>query len=477
MVRVRAYSQAFLIVLLLAIINKSRAKPESLRERLLLTLSLAKRHSYEKHAHDSKTDPPCTTTPAPRQRDHIPRHPCAQAEMTIVLDGPMGKKVVCLVPGTEELKERLFHEEGGYNKHYVAISWEDAKRDFIDLLGPYENGTAARALWRQRESSVVTHRKQWTVQRKIVKAWSTNTTSSKIIKHREKILGKGKGRGKQLGHKIYATEASNYYYKTQSKVFGKGKQGYNKENGKKTKTHFFKRLIQHQREAKLLGKNKQGIERTATYSSKKLTPHRRGRSKKIKTGKSKSKKTLDYKKVHDKKWSHQRLESRPTMARKRQKGGKQDNKRKQVKKSQHRVNRLLMVGEKKSGGKYGEKSTHRRVRRDDVTLERCAPAGRVTAKGIHLCPVCQRITRLPDYYFPQYLNELTCDMETSASVVSPFCAFGRCFQNSIYQEFLVRDPDSYELVSQNASHVVYRAVFNTATHPIKTCCDCIADGA
>ena len=62
-------------------------------------------------------------------------HPCANTTVNQTVITPQGDKVLCLVPSENELKEKL-QALGGFNRHYVAVSLEQAALDFENPLDP-----------------------------------------------------------------------------------------------------------------------------------------------------------------------------------------------------------------------------------------------------------------------------------------------------------------------------------------------------
>lgn len=62
-------------------------------------------------------------------------HPCANTKVNQTVITPQGDKVLCLVPSEDELKEEL-QAIGGFNRHYVAVSLEQAALDFENPLDP-----------------------------------------------------------------------------------------------------------------------------------------------------------------------------------------------------------------------------------------------------------------------------------------------------------------------------------------------------
>lgn len=62
-------------------------------------------------------------------------HPCANTKVNQTVITPQGDKVLCLVPSEGELKEEL-QAIGGFNRHYVAVSLEQAALDFENPLEP-----------------------------------------------------------------------------------------------------------------------------------------------------------------------------------------------------------------------------------------------------------------------------------------------------------------------------------------------------
>ena len=62
-------------------------------------------------------------------------HPCANTKVNQTVITPQGDKVLCLVPSENELEEEL-QAIGGFNRHYVAVSLEQAALDFENPLAP-----------------------------------------------------------------------------------------------------------------------------------------------------------------------------------------------------------------------------------------------------------------------------------------------------------------------------------------------------
>jgi len=62
-------------------------------------------------------------------------HPCANTTVNQTVITPQGDKVLCLVPSENELNEKL-QAIGGFNRHYVAVSSEQATLDFENPLDP-----------------------------------------------------------------------------------------------------------------------------------------------------------------------------------------------------------------------------------------------------------------------------------------------------------------------------------------------------
>lgn len=62
-------------------------------------------------------------------------HPCANTTVNHTVITPQGDKVLCLVPSENELQEEL-QALGGFNRHYVAVSLEQAALDFENPLDP-----------------------------------------------------------------------------------------------------------------------------------------------------------------------------------------------------------------------------------------------------------------------------------------------------------------------------------------------------
>lgn len=62
-------------------------------------------------------------------------HPCAKTKVNQTVITSQGDKVLCLVPSENELKEEL-QAVGGFNRHYVAVSLEQAALDFENPLAP-----------------------------------------------------------------------------------------------------------------------------------------------------------------------------------------------------------------------------------------------------------------------------------------------------------------------------------------------------
>lgn len=62
-------------------------------------------------------------------------HPCQNTTVNKTVITPGGEKVLCLVPSEDDLLETL-KASGGFNKHYVAISAEEAEANFEDPFHP-----------------------------------------------------------------------------------------------------------------------------------------------------------------------------------------------------------------------------------------------------------------------------------------------------------------------------------------------------
>jgi len=104
---------------------------------------------------------------------------------------------------------------------------------------------------------------------------------------------------------------------------------------------------------------------------------------------------------------------------------------------------------------------------------------RLAFLGIHLCPACQRCTELPANYYPQYVNELTCDSSQSGNANQTSCyltqylPIGNCEQITMVFDVLVHQPGNYEITFQNATHTVYTAVYDVTPYEVRTCCECM----
>lgn len=62
-------------------------------------------------------------------------HPCFNTRVNKTVITSNGEKVLCLVPSEAELVKYL-KESGGFNKHYVAVTEEEAEENFEDPLNP-----------------------------------------------------------------------------------------------------------------------------------------------------------------------------------------------------------------------------------------------------------------------------------------------------------------------------------------------------
>lgn len=63
-------------------------------------------------------------------------HPCFNTRVNKTVITSNGEKVLCLVPSEAELVKYLYKESGGFNKHYVAVTEEEAEENFEDPLNP-----------------------------------------------------------------------------------------------------------------------------------------------------------------------------------------------------------------------------------------------------------------------------------------------------------------------------------------------------
>lgn len=79
----------------------------------------------------------------------LPEKPCSElcigteSNKTIMTQNG---KAVCLVPTTERLIKQL-KKDGGYNRHYVAVTMEDAEADFVNLLPEIEPTTSTSSTY------------------------------------------------------------------------------------------------------------------------------------------------------------------------------------------------------------------------------------------------------------------------------------------------------------------------------------------
>lgn len=62
-------------------------------------------------------------------------HPCFNTTVNHTVTTPEGEKVLCLVPSEKELMKDL-EAFGGFNRHYVAVTMEQAGKDFENPLEP-----------------------------------------------------------------------------------------------------------------------------------------------------------------------------------------------------------------------------------------------------------------------------------------------------------------------------------------------------
>ena len=102
--------------------------------------------------------------------------------------------------------------------------------------------------------------------------------------------------------------------------------------------------------------------------------------------------------------------------------------------------------------------------------------------GIHLCPACQRCTELPQYFFPRYVNELTCDNSFSGNTNQAGCfltssfQIGTCQQITMTTDILVHKNGKFAITFQNATMTKYKEVYETETYSLRTCCECMVFG-
>ncbi|XP_032237638.1 uncharacterized protein LOC5512281 isoform X2 [Nematostella vectensis] len=99
-----------------------------------------------------------------------PAHPCASTVKNHTVTTKDGKKIQCVVPDEKTLLNKL-ERIGGYNRHYVAVTLEEAEKYFDDLV----NGGAItdQTLEENRISS-----REWDVIKQTVN-FSGGTTSSR----------------------------------------------------------------------------------------------------------------------------------------------------------------------------------------------------------------------------------------------------------------------------------------------------------
>lgn len=100
----------------------------------------------------------------------------------------------------------------------------------------------------------------------------------------------------------------------------------------------------------------------------------------------------------------------------------------------------------------------------------------------HLCPACQTVKELPPYFFPQFVNELTCDNSTNGDESVPACKFnigvesiGTCKQASNTIDVLVHKNGKFTLTYENGTHKVYKEVYEEQSFEIRTSCECLVD--
>ncbi|EDO46867.1 predicted protein [Nematostella vectensis] len=94
-----------------------------------------------------------------------------------------------------------------------------------------------------------------------------------------------------------------------------------------------------------------------------------------------------------------------------------------------------------------------------------------TAKGTHLCPACQHVTRLDESMFPKYINELSCAKSNPAAYADSIRCFynmGKCYQESMSVDLLTRTGNFIPLGDNK-----YQEEWVKKTQKIKTCCECV----
>lgn len=90
----------------------------------------------------------------PNKRGEV--HPCDNVENNTVVHTPTGD-VVCRLPSNEKLKQKL-DIVGGYNRHYVSSSVDEAKVNFKNLFEGYGQrytNTSDWQTWHTKDVSLV----------------------------------------------------------------------------------------------------------------------------------------------------------------------------------------------------------------------------------------------------------------------------------------------------------------------------------
>lgn len=80
------------------------------------------------HYEENEPEPDDKPTP-PAPPTERPVHPCFNTTVNKTVTTPQGQKILCLVP-TEDDLIKIIKESGGFNKHYVAVTAEEAEEDF-----------------------------------------------------------------------------------------------------------------------------------------------------------------------------------------------------------------------------------------------------------------------------------------------------------------------------------------------------------
>lgn len=79
------------------------------------------------------------TKDSPQSDEYAPpAHPCFNTTVNHTVTTPEGKEVLCLVPTEKELMKDL-EAIGGFNRHYVAVTMEQAWKDFENPFDPIAN--------------------------------------------------------------------------------------------------------------------------------------------------------------------------------------------------------------------------------------------------------------------------------------------------------------------------------------------------